>query len=80
MSQGRRHFTDEFKGNDRRPGLPPLRFARDCLLQRGVLQTFGSCNRPIYADKMAERFRVSTVRLALTEIADALSDLPLPVP
>ena len=30
---------------------------------------------PIYADEMAERSRVSTVRLALTEIADALGDV-----
>ena len=30
---------------------------------------------PIYADEMAERSRVSTVRLTLTEIADALGDV-----
>src|SRR5215471_15701298 len=30
---------------------------------------------PIYADEMAERSRVGTVRLALTEIADALGDV-----
>jgi hypothetical protein len=30
---------------------------------------------PIYADEMAERSRVSTVRLALTEIADVLGDV-----
>ena len=30
---------------------------------------------PIYADEMAERSRVSTVRRALTEIADALGDV-----
>jgi hypothetical protein len=30
---------------------------------------------PIYADEMAERSRVSTVRLALTEIADAVGDV-----
>ena len=30
---------------------------------------------PIYADEIAERFRVSTVRLALKEIADALGDV-----
>jgi hypothetical protein len=30
---------------------------------------------PIYADEMAERSRVSTVRLALQEIADALGDV-----
>jgi len=30
---------------------------------------------PIYEDEMAERFRVSTIHLALTEIADALGDV-----
>lgn len=30
---------------------------------------------PIYADEMAERSRVSTIRLALSEIADALGDV-----
>ena len=34
-----------------------------------------SSSGPIYADEMAERSRVSTVRLALTEIADALGDV-----
>ena len=34
-----------------------------------------SSARPIFADEMAERSRVSTVRLALTEIADALGDV-----
>ena len=30
---------------------------------------------PIYADEMAERFRISTARLALMEISDALGDV-----
>jgi hypothetical protein len=34
-----------------------------------------SSSGPIFADEMAERSRVSTVRLALTEIADALGDV-----
>jgi hypothetical protein len=34
-----------------------------------------SSSGPIYADEMAERSRVSTIRLALTEIADALGDV-----
>lgn len=34
-----------------------------------------SSSGQIYADEMAERSRVSTVRLALTEIADALGDV-----
>jgi Family of unknown function (DUF6880) len=34
-----------------------------------------SSSGPIYADEMAERSRVSTVRLALTKIADALGDV-----
>jgi len=34
-----------------------------------------SSSGPVYADEMAERSRVSTVRLALTEIADALGDV-----
>lgn len=34
-----------------------------------------SSSGPIYEDEMAERSRVSTVRLALTEIADALGDV-----
>ena len=34
-----------------------------------------SSSGPIYADEMAERSRVSTVRLALMEIADALGDV-----
>ena len=34
-----------------------------------------SSSGPIYADEMAERSRVSTVRLALGEIADALGDV-----
>jgi uncharacterized protein DUF6880 len=34
-----------------------------------------SSTGPIYADEMAERSRVSTVRLALMEIADALGDV-----
>ena len=34
-----------------------------------------SSSGPIYADEVAERSRVSTVRLALTEIADALGDV-----
>ena len=34
-----------------------------------------SSSGPIYADEMAERSRLSTVRLALTEIADALGDV-----
>jgi hypothetical protein len=34
-----------------------------------------SSSGPIYADEIAERTRVSTVRLALTEIADALGDV-----
>src|SRR6516225_11057900 len=34
-----------------------------------------SSSGPIYADEMADRSQVSTVRLALTEIADALGDV-----
>lgn len=34
-----------------------------------------SSSGPIYADEIAERSRVSTVRFALTEIADALGDI-----
>jgi len=34
-----------------------------------------SSSGPIFADEMAERSRLSTVRLALTEIADALGDV-----
>lgn len=34
-----------------------------------------SSSGPIYADEMAERSRISTVHLALTEIADALGDV-----
>jgi len=34
-----------------------------------------SSSGPIYADEIAERSQVSTVRLALTEIADALGDV-----
>ena len=34
-----------------------------------------SSSGPIYADEMAERSRISTVRLALTKIADALGDV-----
>ena len=34
-----------------------------------------SSSGPIYADEIAERSRVGTVRLALTEIADALGDV-----
>ncbi len=34
-----------------------------------------SSSGPIYADEMAERSRISTVRLALTAIADALGDV-----
>jgi hypothetical protein len=34
-----------------------------------------SSSGPIYADEMAERSRVSTVRLALTKLADALGDV-----
>jgi len=34
-----------------------------------------SSSGPIYADEITERSRVSTVRLALTEIADALGDV-----
>ena len=34
-----------------------------------------SSGGPIYADEMAERSRISTVRLALREIADALGDV-----
>jgi hypothetical protein len=34
-----------------------------------------SSSGPIYMDEMAERSRVSTVRLALTEIADAMGDV-----
>lgn len=34
-----------------------------------------SSSGPIYADEMAEHSRISTVRLALTEIADALGDV-----
>jgi hypothetical protein len=34
-----------------------------------------SSSGPIYEDEMAERSRVSTIRLALTEIADALGDV-----
>jgi len=34
-----------------------------------------SSSGPIYADEVAERSRGSTVRLALTEIADALGDV-----
>jgi hypothetical protein len=34
-----------------------------------------SSSGPIYADEVAERSRVSTVRLALAEIADALGDV-----
>src|SRR5215472_6108241 len=34
-----------------------------------------SSSGPIFADEMAQRSRVSTVRLALTEIADALGDV-----
>ena len=36
-----------------------------------------SSSGPIYADEIAERSQVSTVRLALTEIADALGDVDL---
>jgi hypothetical protein len=34
-----------------------------------------SSSGPIYADEMAERSRVSTVRLGLSDIADALGDV-----
>src|SRR4029077_4824329 len=34
-----------------------------------------SSSGPIYEDEMAERSRVSTTRLALTEIADAVGDV-----
>jgi hypothetical protein len=43
--------------------------------EKDRVQIGWSSSGPIYADEMTERSRVSTVRLALTEIADALGDV-----
>ena len=43
--------------------------------ENGRTQIAWSSGGPIYADEMAERVRVSTVRLALQEIADAQGDV-----
>ena len=43
--------------------------------EKGRVKVGRSFAGPIYADEMAERCRISTVRLALMEIADALGDV-----
>src|SRR5436853_7881352 len=43
--------------------------------EKGRVKIGWSSSGPIYADEMAERSRVSTVRLALTAIADMQGDV-----
>jgi hypothetical protein len=64
---GLEHLKQRMSALSNRPVTKPA--------EKDRLKIGWSSSGPIYADEMAERSRVSTVRLALTEIADALGDV-----
>jgi hypothetical protein len=64
---GLEHLKQRMIELSNRPGRKPAEKDRE--------QIGWSSSGPIYADEMAERSRVSTVRLALTEIADMQGDV-----
>ena len=64
---GLEHLKQRMRALSNRPVTMPA--------EKDRVEIGWSSSGPIYADEMAERSRVSTIRLALTEIADALGDV-----
>ena len=64
---GLEHLKQRMRALSNRPVTKPA--------EKDRVEIGWSSSGPIYADEMAERSRVSTIRLALTEIADALGDV-----
>jgi len=64
---GLEHLKQRMVDLSNRPGREPA--------EKDRVKVGWSSAGPIYADEMAERSRISTVRLALREIADALGDV-----